>query len=132
MKKIFVVEDHEVMRAMLKALIARQPGMELCGDAETAPNALAAIPACAPDLVLVDVSLPGMSGIDLVERLRTEQPGLPALVLTGHDEAVYAGQALDAGARGFMMKGDPFAIMTAAQSILDGNYYVNGQVSRHL
>lgn len=132
MKKVFVVEDHAVMREMLRALILREPDMAFCGDAETGSEALTKIPASSPDVILVDVSLPGMSGIELLEQLRVKHPELPALVITGHDGAVYAEQAFRAGARGFIMKGDPFAIMTATRGVLNGNYYVDGEVRQDI
>jgi DNA-binding NarL/FixJ family response regulator len=132
MKRVFVVEDHEVMRHMLRFLIEREPGLELCGDAASGSEALKTIPRCEPDLVLVDVSLPGMSGIELARHLNVEQPHIPVLVITGHDEAVYAEQAFSAGARGFVTKGYPAMIMPAAHTLLSGQYFVNGEAKEAL
>lgn len=118
MKRVFVVEDHLVMRQMLATLIGRMPSLELCGEADSAEKALQEIPAASPDIILIDVSLPGMNGIELARHLRAEQPDLPILFLSGHDESVYAEQALQVGAQGYTMKGDPMAIINALQGVL--------------
>lgn len=120
MKKVFVVEDHLTMREMLATLVARTPSLEMCGEAASAEKALQDIPASSPDIVLIDVSLPGMNGIELGKQIRADLPDLPILFISGHDESVYAEQALQIGARGYTMKGDPRAIMTALKDVLEG------------
>lgn len=120
MKRVFVVEDHLVMRRMLGTLIGRMPSLELCGEADSAEKALQEIPAASPDIILIDVSLPGMNGIELARHLRAEHPDLPILIISGHDKSVYAEQAFQVGAQGYTMKGDPMAIIRALQDILQG------------
>lgn len=128
MKKVFVVEDHLTMRQMLATLVGRTPGLEMCGEADSAENALQKIPASSPDILLIDVSLPRMNGIELARRIRAEQPDLPILFISGHDESVYARQAFQVGAQGYAMKGDPIAIMNALQEVLQGKYYFGSRV----
>lgn len=120
MKKVFVVEDHPTMRQMLATLVGRMPDLEMCGEAISAETALEELPDSSPDILLIDVSLPGMNGIELARRIRADQPDLPILIISGHDESVYAEEALQVGARGYTMKGDPRAIITAIQDVLQG------------
>lgn len=120
MKRVFVIEDHPTMRQMLATLVGRTPGLEMCGEAESGEKALQEIPGSSPDILLVDVSLPGMNGIELARHIRADQPELPILFISGHDESVYAEQALQVGAQGYTMKGDPTAIIKALQDVLEG------------
>ena len=95
--RIFIVEDHRVMRDSLILYIGRTPWLEVCGAVASAEEALVQLPESGADLVLVDISLPGMNGIDLIKQLRRQLPALPCLILSGHVEQV--GQAA-AGRRG--------------------------------
>lgn len=104
--RVFLVEDHPAMRAAYADLIALEPGLDLCGEAETAEDALVALDSAPCDLVVTDVRLPGMDGIALTERLRHAYPGLPVLVVSGHQDDVYVRRALDAGAVAFLPKRD--------------------------
>jgi DNA-binding NarL/FixJ family response regulator len=85
-----------------------------------------------PDLILVDISLPGKNGIALVEEMRKKQPNLRCLIVSGHEESVYVRQALKAGARGYVMKGDPDAILRAIRHVIDGNIYLSEAMRRQL
>ncbi|CAN5656796.1 hypothetical protein BH10CHL1_BH10CHL1_47510 [soil metagenome] len=88
--KLFIVEDHPVIRSAYIRLLQRQTDFEVCGEAESGIQALDLIPTAAPDLVLVDISLPGMNGIELLNRLRADYPELMTLVISGHEESLYA------------------------------------------
>ena len=123
MNTVYLVEDHWSMREVLAALIEEIAGLELCGQAESAEQALLEIPSVAPDLLLLDVLLPGMSGIELARQIRARQPDLPILFISAHDESVYGGQARQVGAQGYVVKGDPVALMTGLQAVLDGKLY---------
>lgn len=129
MKKVFVVEDHPTMRHMLATLVGRTPGLEMCGEAESAEKALEVLPDSSPDIVLIDVSLPGMNGIELARHIVPDQPDLPILFISGHDDSVYAEQAFQVGARGYAMKGDPAAIITALQDVLQGKLSFGGHLA---
>lgn len=116
--QIFVVEDHPSMRAAYAMVIKTQPDLRLCGEAASGEDALMAIPQLHPDLLLVDISLPGMSGLDLLKKLNTQQPDLPALIVSGHDKALYADSALT-NAKGYIMKHEgPEALLTAIRRVL--------------
>lgn len=117
MTSVFVVEDHPVMRATLRGLLETQPGLRVVGMVASATEALAQVPLARPDLVLVDLSLPDMSGDLLVTRLLAQQPDLRTLIVSGHEAELYAATALRAGARGFVMKDDPEALVRAIREL---------------
>lgn len=103
--QIFLVEDHPVMREAYASVIEAEPDLDLCGAVESAEEAMDALgPALPCDLVVTDLRLPGLSGIDLVGHLRSARPGLPVIVVSGHEEAMHARRALDAGAVQFVPK----------------------------
>ena len=103
-RRIFIVEDHEVVRQSFSELISLEPDLEVSGAVGTGTEALARLAEALPDLVLVDVSLPKMSGIDLVQRLHVRHPALKTLVVSGHERDLYARQAEQAGASGYVSK----------------------------
>lgn len=128
-KRIFILEDHPIMRRGYRTLINGEPDIMVCGEAETAAEALEKIPTAAPDLVIADISLEGMNGIEFVKHLRAKQPGLDVLVVSMHDESLYAERALQAGAAGYLMKkeADGLAIR-AIRQVLQGRYYVSDRM----
>ena len=121
---VFIVEDHTLMREIVETYVEEQPALSVCGTASTGEDALDLLP-CGADLVLVDISLPGMSGIDLICTIRVRWPELPCLVCSGHDEAVYVERALAAGARGYVAKGNPAELTEGLQCILSGTDYLS-------
>ena len=124
--KIFVVDDHPVMRKGYQFLIAQQADLEVCGEAGTAREALEKIPAAKPDLVIVDISLGGMSGLELIKHLQAQLPELPTLVVSTHDESLYGERALLAGARGYIMKNEvDTVVIEAILRILRGGIYLS-------
>jgi len=112
--RIFVVEDLPRLRSTFAAILNAQPDMELCGDAGSAEEALEKIPQASPDIVLVDVSLPGMSGIDLLRVLARVQPELPALIVSGHDRNIYWHDGLSPQVKGYVMKHEGPDVMLSA------------------
>lgn len=126
--RVFIVDDHEIMREMLVEFLALEPDLTVCGEAANAQEALDRFEATDPDIVLVDVALPKMNGVELVRRLRARQPGLRCLMLSAHAEHLYVQEAIDAGARGYVMKGSPEAILEAIRVVLDGSIYLSRQV----
>jgi DNA-binding NarL/FixJ family response regulator len=125
MHRIFIVEDHPAMRGAYITLIAPQPDMEIIGEAASGEEALKRIPGCGPDLVMIDISLPGMSGIELLRCLQKQRPELPALIVSGHQEISYIDHILSLGARGYVMKHQgPNAILEAIRQIMSGEIYV--------
>lgn len=126
---VYVVEDHPIMRATLKTLLERDPEFAVSGMAASAEEALAAPPGTAPSLFLVDMSLPDMNGADLVRRLAEVWPGVPCLVLSGHGESGYVEMALEAGARGYVLKGEPKEIPRAIRAVIGGERFLSPRLN---
>jgi DNA-binding NarL/FixJ family response regulator len=128
--RVFVVDDHPIVRQGLALLIDQEPDLEVCGEAEEAQSALAAITATRPDILLLDISLPGPDGIELLKTIRATDPTLPVLVLSMHDESVYAERALRAGANGYIMKQEATEnVLVALRRILQSEMYVSERVA---
>ena len=129
-KKIFIVDDHPVFREGLVGLVKREDDWIVCGEADTAAQALTAIEKLKPDLVLADIGLPGRSGLELIKDLRSAFPELAILVISMHDETLYAERVLRAGARGYIMKQEgPDKILQAVRQVLEGQIYLSGKMS---
>lgn len=124
---VFIVEDHPLMRKMMTAYVSDLPDLCVCGTVRTAEEALHELPGHT-NLVLVDIALPGMSGIDLVREVQARWPDLPCLVCSGHDEASYIERALAAGARGYVAKGNPAELADAIQCLLRGDLYLSASL----
>jgi DNA-binding NarL/FixJ family response regulator len=128
--QIFIVDDHTMFREGLRQLIEHDRDLTVCGDAETAAQALEGIRRTKPDVVIVDITLADSSGLDLVKTLRNEQEDLPMLVVSMHEEALYAERALRAGAMGYVMKNEPAKTVTAAiHTVLRGEMYLSRKMS---
>lgn len=127
-RSLYMVDDHPLVREALVLLIEGEPDLELCGMAETATEALAAIPEVNPDLVLVDLSLPGMNGIELIQRLLALNPLQRTVILSGHTEPAHVEKSLAAGARGYILKGEPLTIMKGIRHALGGEVYVSRSI----
>lgn len=102
--RVFIVDDHSIVRSGLRRLINEQSDMEVAGEAEDGQQALDGLKSAHPEIVLVDLSLKGMDGLELIKHARSLYPTLAILVLSMHDESLYAERAIRAGARGYMMK----------------------------
>jgi DNA-binding NarL/FixJ family response regulator len=128
-RKIFIVEDHRVVRHGLVQIINQEPDLEICGEADDVSTALACLPELSPDLVLVDLSLGESSGLDLIKEITKSYPKLPVLVLSMHDEFLYGQRALQAGAKGYIMKrADPECLMGAIRRVLNGETHISAQL----
>lgn len=126
MTRLFIVEDHPIMRQSLRAFVKRQADFDVCGEAASAETALGQIAQAKPDLVLIDVSLPGMSGLDLLDMLREQYPQLMCVMLSGHGERSHVDHALTAGARGYILKGDTDELAGALRKVIQGERYLSG------
>jgi DNA-binding NarL/FixJ family response regulator len=132
-KKILVVDDHAVLREGLVAQINREPGLVVCGEAEDARQALAAVEKLEPDLVLADITLPGRNGLELIRDLRALRPGLPVLVLSMHDASLFAERVLRAGGRGYISKQrSGQRLIAAIRHVLNGQIYLSDEISTRL
>jgi DNA-binding NarL/FixJ family response regulator len=132
-KRILIVDDHPMMRQGLAQLIGAESDLTICGEAENAESALDAIGTLKPDLVLADISLPGKNGLELIKDFQAIQPGLPVLVISMHDESLYAERVLRAGGRGYIMKQEGGKkLMQAVRQVLDGKIYVSEKMSAEI
>ncbi len=129
-RKVFLVDDHPLVREWLTNLINQQADLAVCGEAESAPQAMAAIAAAKPDVAVVDLSLKDSSGIELIKSLKQCHPNVAVLVLSMHDESLYAERALRAGARGYIMKRETTRkVVTAIRQVLEGKLCVSEQIA---
>ncbi len=132
-KKILIVDDHPMMREGLREVINREPDMRVCGEAANSQQAMAVVQKLDPDLALVDVTMPGKSGLELVKDLRVLHPRLMILAISMHDEALYAERMLRAGASGYITKQQPPAELIAAiRQVLGNRVYVSREMSDSL
>ena len=129
-KTIYIVDDNPDMCEVLVMLIKEEEDLEVCGIAATATEALEALSGLDPDLVITDLGLPGMSGMEFIERLCVLKPTLRAAVMSAHGDSTYAEQSLDAGAKGYILKGDPIVMIEAIRRILGGEIYVSRAMRR--
>lgn len=125
-RRVFIVDDHPIVRQGLVQLISSEADLTVSGQGEDAFGSLRAIRQNKPNLVLVDVSLKDSDGIELLKELRAQDAQLPVLVLSMHDESLYAERALRAGARGYIMKQEaPQVLLGAIRAVLSGQVYVS-------
>jgi DNA-binding NarL/FixJ family response regulator len=129
-KRILIVDDHPMMRQGLAQLIGAEPDLVVCGEVEDAGRALDILGTSKPDLVLADISLPGKNGLELIKDFQAIHPGLPVLVISMHDESLYAERVLRAGGRGYIMKQEGGKkLMQAMRQVLEGKIYVSEKIS---
>ena len=128
-KRIFLVDDHPLVREGLANFINQQDDLIVCGEAEDSAEAIAGIGKTRPDVALIDISLKNESGLELVKILQSQFPVVALIVLSMHDEALYAERALHAGARGYVMKRETTkSVLTAIRRVLAGDAYVSERV----
>ena len=127
--RVFVIDDHPLVREGLSNLINRQDDLMVCGEAGDSAEAIAGIARTKPDVALIDISLKNESGLELVKNLKSQFPSVSSIVLSMHDETLYAERALRAGARGYVMKRETTKnVLTAIRRVLKGSVYVSERV----
>ncbi len=132
-KKILIVDDHPMLREGLRGVINRERELIVCGEAANAAQAMNAVQRLAPDLALIDITLPGKSGLELVKDLKVLHPNLAILAISMHDEALYAERMLRAGAGGYISKHEPpEELIKAIHLVLDRRVYVSRELSENL
>lgn len=132
-KRILVVDDHPIIRQGLALLINREPDLVVCGEAEEATGAMHVLNSSRPDILIVDISLNGPDGLDLLKNIRTTRASLPVLILSMHDESIYAERALRAGANGYIMKAEATEkVLVAVRRILNGEIYVSERIANKM
>jgi len=123
---VVIVEDHRMFREQLAHLIDKANDMKVCGQTDNIRDALALIKETQPSIAIIDVTLRGSSGLELLKDLRAQGIGLPTLILSMHDESVYAERALRAGAKGYVTKNEAStAVLNAIRQIVKGEIYLN-------
>ncbi len=131
--KILIIDDHPVVREGLAMQIATQPDLEVCGEAEDVPGALALLTSARPDLAIVDILLKKGNGIELITRIRERYPSVRILVWSMYAENHYAERALRAGAHGYLHKGRATSqLLTAIRAVLSGKVYVSEELADDL
>ena len=127
--RIFIVDDHPLIRRVLKQVLNLEPALSVVGEAASGEDTLQhleglQLDAQRPDLFLIDFSLPGMDGAELVRKLTERVPDVPCLVVSSHHEPLYVKLALDAGAHGYVIKGDPDVLIGAIERVLKGEIVI--------
>ena len=132
-KRILLVDDHPVVRDGLAQLINSSGDLTVCGEAGESAEALQALEKVQPELVVVDLSLNGADGLELIKQMRARWPALPILVLSMHNEKLFAERVLRAGARGYIMKQEATrSVLTAIRKVLGGDVHLSGELQAHL
>lgn len=133
MNTIYLVDDHPMLRGGLSHLIHQDGGFQICGEASTASRALDDIPQLRPDVVVMDITLPDKSGLELIKDLLALMPTLRVLVFSMHDEMLYAERVIRAGGKGYLMKGsDSEQFTQALREVIGGGLYLSERVSTHM
>lgn len=128
--RIYIVEDHPLVRQGLSQVVASEADMEICGEAEDSPAAIRGVGEANPDAIIVDISLKGANGLELIKNLKAIHEDIPILVFSMHDETIYAQRALRAGAKAYVMKKEsPSKVVDAIRKIIQGEIYVSPSVS---
>jgi DNA-binding NarL/FixJ family response regulator len=128
--RVLLVEDHQVVREGLRALLRAETDIEVVGEAADGAAAVRLAEESAADVVVVDIGLPGLNGVEVIRRLRRERPDLQAVVLTMHDDAATVDRALHAGARGYVLKGSGVAtVCQAIRAVRRGDVFLSPGVS---
>jgi DNA-binding NarL/FixJ family response regulator len=132
-KKVYLVDDHPIVRQGLIKLIEQEEGLEVCGESGTVTDALEDLKQLGPDVILVDISLEDSNGLELIKLVDDLGMQIPMLVLSMHDESLYAEHALRAGASGYVMKqAASGTLIQAIQKVLDGEIYVSKEMSSQM
>jgi DNA-binding NarL/FixJ family response regulator len=131
--KVFLVDDHPLVREWLSQLIQREEDLVVCGEAEDTQEALTKIEESIPDIVVADISLKSTHGLELVKDLQARLPSLPVLVLSMHDESLYAERVLRAGAKGYITKQEATKkILQAIRQVLSGQIYISEKMASRM
>jgi DNA-binding NarL/FixJ family response regulator len=131
--KVLLVDDHPILRQGLARLINQEADLIICGEAEDAGKAFEAVATLQPDIAMVDISLKGSNGIELIKNLKARYPNLPILVLSMHDESLYAERALRAGSLGYIMKEEASEqVLAAIRKVLTGEIFLSDKMKTRM
>ncbi len=129
---IYLIEDHAVLQRILKEFFHRLPNLQLCGIAGSGQEALTEIPKLKPKLVLVDISLPDINGLEIVAELHIMFPDMLFLIFSSYSDEHYVKRALAIGARGYIVKGEPIELQNGIQQVLNGEIYLSPQIRSYV
>jgi DNA-binding NarL/FixJ family response regulator len=128
--RVLLVDDHPIVRQGLSLLIDREADLSVCGEADGSHSAFQAISSLQPDIVILDISLSGPDGLDVLKEIRMKTAKLPVLILSMHDESIYAERAMRAGANGYIMKQEATEkVLVAIRRILQGDVYLSDRLT---
>ena len=131
--KILLVDDHPLLLEGLARMISAEPGLGVCGMAANVQDALSQVESLQPDLVITDLTMPGRNGLEFIKDIAATNPELPVIVLSMHDEMIYAERVLRAGGKGYVMKDAPPAkLLLAIRTVLGGGVFASQKVADHL
>ncbi|MHC4939979.1 MAG: response regulator [Planctomycetota bacterium] len=132
-KRVLVVDDHPLVRIALREMVCAQPELDVCGETDNAPEAIQLVRKHRPDLALVDLSLKSGSGLELIKQIRAWDRHVKVLVISVHDDALFAPRALEAGALGYVNKGEPEdRILSAIRRVLQGRVALSEVIADHM
>lgn len=132
-KRVLIVDDHPIFRAGLASLVNLEADLTVCGEANDAAQAMQAVEKLHPDLLLLDMSLPGKGGLELLKDIRAIAPRTPVLIISMHDETLYAERVIRAGGRGYIMKQEgPEKIVQAIRKVLEGGIFVSERIASQI
>ena len=132
-KRIMIVDDHAVVREGLARLICQAKGLDVCGEAQNAVEAMKILATGQVDLVIMDISIEGMNGIQLTEKIKSLYPDLPVIMLTMHDDPAYARRAFRAGAVGYIAKDEASeSVIKAIRRVLRGKSYISDRIVQQI
>ncbi len=132
-KNILIVDDHPIVRQGIQRLLEQEPDLRINAEAGSAAEALTALRSLKPDAAIIDISLPGTDGLELTKMMRAERPDLPILVLSMHDESLYAERVLRAGANGYLMKQEVAEkIIPAMRKVLSSEIYLSDRAGQRI
>lgn len=131
--RILLVDDHPITRQGVAVLINQEPDLEVTGETDSAPGAIALLHKQAADLAIIDITLKTTNGIELMKHIRVLAPDMPVLVMSMHDEGVYAERAMRAGARGYIMKQEASSrVLTAIRTVLSGELHLSDRMKERM
>src|SRR3984885_5340096 len=131
--RVLLVDDHPIVRQGLALLIDREADLSVCGEADNSHSAFRAIATLRPDIVVLDISLSGPDGLDILKEIRMNTVNLPVLILSMHDESIYASRAIRAGANGYIMKQEATEkVLVAIRRILQGEVYLSDRLTNSM
>ena len=133
MIRVLLVDDHAVVRTGYRLLLESEDDIEVCAEADSGETALRLFAEFEPDLVIIDLTLPGISGLEAIRRMIARDPKARFLVFSMHEDDVFVGQALDAGAKGYITKSSPpKTLIEAAREIAKGRVYIEGEIASRI